>query len=64
MTCDRFEEIYANIRFSRQPVYKPHAMSTEEYQWMLVNDFVSVLNEWKATKFNPGTVIGVDESII
>ena len=64
MTRDRFEEIYANIRFSRQPVYKPHTMSTEEYQWMLVNDFVSALNEWKATKFNPGTVICIDESII
>ena len=31
---------------------------------MLVDDFVSAINEWKAKKFFPGSIICVDESMI
>ena len=39
-------------------------MSEEAYRWTLVDDFVVAINEWKARRVYPGSVICVDESII
>ena len=39
-------------------------MSSEAYAWMLIEDFVSSINDHKAKRVYPGSVICVDESII
>ncbi len=35
------------VRWSPQPPEQPHIMSSEQYYWMLVGDFVANINEYR-----------------
>jgi Transposase IS4 len=59
----RFDDLWSNVRFSRQPMERPPNVSSEKFRWMLVDDFVSNFNQHRATTFLPSDVICVDESI-
>lgn len=63
MSRNRFEMIWKALRFSYQPDTRPDEMPTEEYRWMLVDDFIQFFNSYREKKFFPGAVICVDESI-
>ena len=64
MSRNRFDEIWRCLRFSAQPPVRPDHMNTEDYRWMLVDDFVSHINAHRAKYFNPSNDLCVDESII
>ncbi len=50
--------------FARYSPEQPHGMSSEQYRWMLVNDFVANINEYRARTFVPGGHLEADESMI
>jgi hypothetical protein len=64
MSRNRFDDIWYAVRWSRQPPEQPHGMSSEQYRWMLVNDFVANINEYRARTFVPGGHLEADESMI
>jgi hypothetical protein len=64
MSRDRFDDIWYTVRWSRQPSEQPHGMSSEQYHWMLVDDFVANINEYCARTFVPGGHLEADESMI
>jgi hypothetical protein len=64
MSRNRFDDIWYAIRWSRQPPEQPHGMSSEQYRWMLVNDFVANINEYRVRTFVPGGHLEADESMI
>ena len=64
MSGNRFEDIWYAIRWSRQPPEQPHGMSLEQYRWMLVNNHVANINEYRARMFVPGDHLEADETII
>lgn len=59
----RFDDIWSNLRFSVQPDIRPEDVSSEEYRWMMVNDFVKFFNEHRHEQFIPSDRICVDESM-
>ena len=59
---DRWEAIFSNLLFSNQPKERPTRMSSEEYRWRLVEDFISNFNRHRERNFHPSTTICVDES--
>ncbi len=63
MSRNRFDQIWSNLRFSSQPREKPDYMSSEQYRWRLVDDFVTRFNLYRANNFSPSDLICVDESI-
>ncbi|KAL3781822.1 hypothetical protein ACHAW5_001132 [Stephanodiscus triporus] len=64
MSRNRFDNIWYAIRWSHQPPEQPHGMSSEQYRWMLVDDFVDNINEYRARTFVPGGHLEADESMI
>jgi hypothetical protein len=48
MSRNRFDDIWYAVRWSPQPPEQPHDMSSEQYRWMLVDDFVASINEYWA----------------
>lgn len=63
MTRERFNDLWAAIRFSYQPAVRPEGMSSEHYRWMLVDDFVTNFNDHRSASFKPSSRICVDESM-
>ena len=63
ITRNRFDDIWAYIRFSDQPGERPDAMSHEKYRWLLVDDFVQAFNDHREYTFVPSDYICADESI-
>jgi hypothetical protein len=63
MARNRFDVIWAALRFSHQPANRPHNTSSEEYRWMLVSDFVRSFNSHREEYFIPSERICVDESM-
>ena len=63
MSRQRFDDIWRCIRFSEQPAERPECMSSMEYRWMLVNDFIDAFNDYRASNYSPSDRICVDESI-
>ena len=63
MTRDRFDEIWSSLRFSYQPDECPDNMSSEDYRWMLIADFVELFNAHRESFVEPSSEICVDESI-
>ena len=59
----RFDDLWKCIRWSDQPSERPDSMSSEQYRWKLVDDFVDKFNEHRAATFQPSDTICVDESI-
>jgi hypothetical protein len=63
MWRERFDELLSSLRFIHQPEMRPSSCSSEDYRWMLVNDFVQNFNAHRAQRFSPPDRICVDESI-
>jgi hypothetical protein len=40
----RFDDLWRYICWSKQPVERPPEMSSEEFRWRLVDDFVEGFN--------------------
>eukprot|EP00977_Amphora_coffeiformis_P024489 scaffold16003_cov149-Amphora_coffeaeformis.AAC.5 len=60
----RFEDIWYSLRFSYQPDTRPLHMSSEDYRWMLVDDFFSFINVEREKFFDPSSELCVDESMV
>ena len=63
MPRKRFDDLLMCIRFSEQPPNRPSDMTSEQYRWRLVDDFVKNFNEHRAQIFSPLDEICVDESM-
>ena len=63
MPRKRFDDLWMCIRFSEQPPNRPSEMTSEQYRWRLVDDFVKNFNEHRAQNFFPSDEICVDESM-
>ena len=48
MPRNRFDDLWMCIRFSVQPYNCPSEMTSEQYHWRLVDDFVKNFNEHRA----------------
>ncbi len=64
MLRNRFEDIWYAVRWSCQPPEQPHGMLLEQYRWMLFNNFVANINEYRARTFVPGGHLEANESMI
>ena len=51
MPWKRFDDLWMCIRFSEQPPNRPSDMTSEQYRWRLVDDFVKNFNEHQAQIF-------------
>jgi hypothetical protein len=58
-----FDELWQSVCFGNQPKVRPVGMSPERYRWLLVDEFVSNFNKYRAKTFTPSDLICVDESI-
>ena len=47
-----FDDLWMCIRFSDQPCNRPSEMTSEQYHWRLVDDFVKNFNEHQAQNFS------------
>lgn len=63
MSRKRFDILWRYIRWSDQPEQRPLDMSSEQYRWLLVDDFLKSFNEYRASTFSPSETICVDESM-
>ena len=63
MPWKRFDDLWMCIRFSEQPPNRPSDMTSEQYRWRLVDDFIKNFNEHRAQNFFPSDEICVDESM-
>ena len=63
MPRKRFDDLWMCIRFSEQPPNRPSEMTSEQYRWRLVDDFVKNFNKHRAQNFFPSDEICVDESM-
>ena len=55
--------LWRYVRFRDQPDVRPSDMSSEQYRWRLVDDFVARFNAHRVSNFSPSDRICVDESI-
>lgn len=62
MSRSRFDFLFRCVRFSYQPEERG-TMTSEQYRWSLVDDFVNRFNEHRASNVLPSERICVDESI-
>ena len=63
MPRKRFDDLWMCIRFSEQPPNRPSDMTSEQYRWRLVDDFVKNFNEHRAQNFFPSDEICIVESM-
>lgn len=63
MSRDRFDVLWSLIRFGEKPEERPSTMSSDEYRWRLVDDFVENFNAYRVSIFTPSDLICVDESM-
>ena len=63
MPRKRFDDLRMCIRFSEQPPNCPSDMTSEQYHWRLVDDFVKNFNEHRAQKYSPSDEICIDNSM-
>ena len=52
MPWKRFDDLWMCIQFSEQPPNRPSDMTSEQYRWRLVDDFVKNFNEHRAQNFS------------
>ena len=62
MSKQRFFDIISCIKFSNQPAEKGD-LSSVQYRWLLVQDFVDAINAHRQCMVQPSDLICVDESI-
>lgn len=63
MSRHRFDMLFRAMRFGEQPDQRPLDMTSEQFRWKLLDDFVLNFNLHRATTFIPSEDICVDESI-
>ena len=63
MPRKQFDDLWMWIRFSEQPPNHPSDMTSEQYRWRLVDDFIKNFNKHRAQNFLPSDEICVDESM-
>ena len=63
MSRNRFDTLWANVRWSDQPAVRPDGMLSERYRWMLVDGFVDRINDYRQNFYVPLQDICVDESM-
>jgi len=63
MSRNRFDHLFACLRFSKQLDERPEDMTSEAWRWTLVDDFVKAFNDHRERHFIPSNMICVDESI-
>ncbi|KAL3778102.1 hypothetical protein ACHAW5_004096 [Stephanodiscus triporus] len=56
--------ITGDVANEHTTIHQCHGMSSEQYRWMLVDDFVDNINEYRARTFVPGGHLEADESMI
>jgi hypothetical protein len=59
-----FEDIWYAVRWSQQPPKQPSGMSSEQYYWMLIDDFVANINRHCVSMFVPGNEVEDNETAI
>lgn len=65
MSRRRFEEVFKCIRYSAQPIgLHGSGLSSAEYRWALMNDFLRAINEHRERTVTPSETICVDESMV
>ena len=62
MSRKRFDLLWRTIRFSHQPNIRPDDKTSDEYRWMLIDDFVRNFNDHRANNFTPSWLLCADES--
>jgi Transposase IS4 len=60
MSRNRFEAIWIMLTFSKQEPIKPDDMSSQEYRWQLVDDFVNDYNRHRRSCFRPSERVSTD----
>ena len=63
MPRKQFDDLWMCIRFSDQPCNHPSEMTSEQYRWILVDDFIKNFNEHQAQNFFPSDEICVNKSM-
>ena len=63
MPRKRFDDLWMCIRFSDQPCNRPSEMTSEQYRWRLVDDFVKNFNKHRAQNFFPSDEICINKSM-
>ena len=63
MARDRFDILWRYVRFSDQPDMRPSDISSDQYRWRLVDDFVARFNAHRVSNFSLSGRICVDESM-
>ena len=51
MSKNRFDAIFSSLRWSHQPPTPAEGQNSEEYRWMLVDDFVEHINAYRLKTF-------------
>jgi Transposase IS4 len=60
MSRHRFEEIWSVLSFSHQEPERPYGMSSADYRWTLVDDFVNDFNRHRRARFRPSERVSAD----
>ena len=63
MSRQQYNDIWICLRLSFQPDNRPDNVPSEEYRWMLVDDFICQFNDHRASHFTPSDILVIDESI-
>ena len=63
MSRQRYDDIWMCLRLSFQPENRPDNVPSEEYRWMLVDDFIRQFNDHRSSHFTPSDILVIDESI-
>ena len=63
MVRQQFDDLMKHLTFSFQPKQRPDDMTSEEYRWLRIGDFVSAFNQHREGNFLPSHLLCVDESI-
>jgi Transposase IS4 len=56
---NRFEEIWSVLSFSHQEPTQPPGMSSADYRWTLVDDFVNDFNRHRLARFKPSETVSM-----
>jgi hypothetical protein len=64
MSRNCFKEIWYTVQWSRQPPEQPVGMSSEQYRWMLVDNFVENINAYCQRTYFPGNHLEADKTVI
>ena len=63
MSRIQFDNLFSNLRFGNQPAERPPNLSSGQYRWLLVDNFINNFNKHRARNFIPSERICVDKLI-